>query len=60
MPKVVMNISQSVDNSGLTKRNPYKKIITKAKRAPNKRAGSTITLIIFILPREKEDLIYLR
>jgi hypothetical protein len=42
-----MKISQSVAKLGLINLNEYSKIITIAKIPPSRRAGSTITLIIF-------------
>ena len=50
IPKVVMNISQSVAKSELINLKLYKTIITTAKIAPRRRAGSTITFIMVYSP----------
>ena len=53
IPNVVINISQSVARSELINRKLYKIIITTAKIAPRRRAGSTITFIIDYPSRER-------
>ena len=52
IPSVVINISQSVARSELINRKLYKMIITTAKIAPRRRAGSTITFIM-VYPSER-------
>ena len=52
IPKVVINISQSVAKSELINLKLYKTIITTAKIAPRRRAGSTITFIM-VYPSER-------
>ena len=54
MPNVVIKMSQSVAKSGSINRKPYSSIITIAKIAPKRSAGSTIILIIFKPPRVLE------